>query len=530
MEVSMTRWKAGAKRTAGRRRVAARRSGARRETKSGASKDPRQRRYSGEVKAKAVAWAKKHGNAEAAAKFGMTEKSVGNWRKAAGEVAAATRSKTHTSKRRTKGATKHPSQRRYSREVKAAAVAWAKKHGNAAAAVKFGTTDESVRNWRKAADSSKPGTRASATRDVRAAEGRKSSSAKKGRRYGAGEKKEILEYADEHGPSEAAATYQVSRWSIYDWKQRREKAQREGKKVEAALRSRSSRPKRNANKISEDRYRLIATTWKKNRALGPRQVSQLVRRNHGLRVGTATCRRVMEDYGYVPPKIRVERKEVRRYEAVRPNQQHHFDFIQFWIHKVKVFLLLLEDDYSRFVTGWCLCEGERAAPVIETTDEAIARHGKPEQIVVDAGSGFFSWKGQSQLERLCEDYGIDFIKATKVGGNAKIEALNGSVRRELLQEEEFADVADARQKIPRWIRFYNLERPHQGLGGLLVPADRYWGRVAEVLAQLERGEPVVAPEPSSPDVRTLDMFRVVSRNGQPEIWLMGLRVWPPESR
>jgi transposase InsO family protein len=336
-----------------------------------------------------------------------------------------------------------------------------------------------------------------------------------------------LEYADEHGVSKAAEDLKVSRWSIYDWKRRRDRARRDGKEEEAALRSRSSRPKRNANKISEDRYRLIATTWKRNRALGPRQVSQLVRRNHGLRVGTATCRKVMEDHGYVPKKIKVERKEARRYEAVRPNQQHHFDFIQFWLHRVKLHLLLIEDDYSRFVPGWCLCEGERAKPVIETADEAIARHGKPEEIVVDAGSGFFSWKGQSQLERLCEDYGIDFIKATKVGGNAKLEALNGTVRRELLQEEEFADVADARQKIPRWIRFYNLERPHQGLGGLLVPADRYWGRVAEVLAQLERGEPVVAPEPSSPDVRTLDMFRVVSRNGQPEIWLMGIRVWPP---
>jgi hypothetical protein len=34
-----------------------------------------------------------------------------------------------------------------------------------------------------------------------------------------------------------------------------------------------------------------------------------------------------------------------------------------------------------------LCEGERAEPVIEAVEAAIARHGKPEQMVVDGGSG-----------------------------------------------------------------------------------------------------------------------------------------------
>ena len=39
------------------------------------------------------------------------------------------------------------------------------------------------------------------------------------------------------------------------------------------------------------------------------------------------------------------------------------------------------------------------------------------------GAPFFSWRGQSQLERLCGDYGIDFIRATKRGSNSRLEAL-----------------------------------------------------------------------------------------------------------
>jgi len=350
--------------------------------------------------------------------------------------------------------------------------------------------------------------------------------ARHGRRFSVAEKKAILEHAEAHGVSAAAAQFATSRWSIYEWLRRRRAAVVGKGDPDAELAPRSSRPKHIAGKLSQERHHLIAETWLKNQALGPRQVAKLLRRTQALRVGTSTVRRVMEEQGYVPPKIKVEQRPARRYEAVRPNQQVHLDFVQFFLHKVKLFLLLIEDDYSRFLPGWALCEGERAEPVIEAVEAAIARHGKPEQIVVDGGSGFFSWRGESQLERLCGDYGIDFIKATKRGSNSKLEALNANVRKELLSRVEFADVADARVEVARWVRAYNYERVHEGLGGLLVPADRFFGRVDEVLAQLERGEPVVVPGPLPPDARALELFRVVSRGGRPELWLLGERVWP----
>jgi len=349
---------------------------------------------------------------------------------------------------------------------------------------------------------------------------------KKGRRYGVGEKGDVLIAAAQLGVAAAAKQLGVSRWSIYDWKRRAEKAKTVEEK-EQALQPRSSRPKKNARKLDEERYHLIANTWLKNQALGPRQVRNLLRRSHGLRAGTSTVRRVMEEHGYVPPKITVERKDVRRYEAVRPLQQVHLDFLQFYVHKAKVYLLLIEDDFSRWIVGFALCEGERADPVIDAFDTAIARHGKPECVVIDGGSGFFSWKGQSKFEKVCADYGIDFIKAGKAGGNAKLEALNGTFRRELLSRVEFNDLDDGRRKIAEHVRFYNHERPHEGLGGLLVPADRFFGRVDEVMAQLERGDPVVVPGLGL-ETRPLELFRVISRGGRPELWLLGQRLWPFE--
>jgi transposase InsO family protein len=349
--------------------------------------------------------------------------------------------------------------------------------------------------------------------------------ARHARRYGVAEKQALLDEAAQHGVAATAAKHGVSPWSMYEWRRRQARAKPKPAAQAAALQPRSSRPHTSPRKLAEDRYHLIAETWLGNQALGPRQVRNQLRRTHALRVGTSTVRRVLEEHGYVPPKVRVERRPARRYEAVRPNQQWHLDFIQFYVHKARRYLLLIEDDYSRFVVGHALCEGERADPVCDAVEQAIARHGKPEVMVVDGGSGFFSWKGESQLERLCGDYGIDFVKAAKLGGNSKLEALNANVRKELLSRVEFADLADAVARIAVWVRGYNLERVHEGLGGLLVPADRYFGRAQEVLAQLERGEPVSADAPLA--ARALDLFRVKSVSGKPELWLLGERIWPP---
>lgn len=472
----------------------------------------RARRYDAEVKRAAVAWAERHGAAAAAAKFGMSERSVQYWQRIAQKearpetsrpvrslVGPSTTKPVTTGVRETPTAAKPDEERAprvmaraITRTVLASAVA-----PPPAATVRPTTTGRAART---------PASRA-----------------RHARRYGVAEKQAILDEAVRLGVAGAAEKHGVSRWSVYEWRGRQARAKSKSA-AEAALLPRSSRPHTSPRKLAEDRYHLIAETWLANQALGPRQVRNQLRRTHALRVGTSTVRRVLEEHGYVPPKVKVERRPARRYEAVRPNQQWHLDFIQCYVHKARVYLLLIEDDHSRFLVGHALCEGERAEPVCDAMDQAIARHGKPEVIVVDGGSGFFSWKGESQLERLCGDYGIDFVKADKLGGNSKLESLNANVRKELLSRVEFADLGDAAKQIAGWVRGYNLERVHEGLGGLLVPADRYFGRTDEVLAQIEGGDPVVVGPPV--EGRTLELFRVVSRGGRPELWLLGERLWP----
>jgi putative transposase len=57
-----------------------------------------------------------------------------------------------------------------------------------------------------------------------------------------------------------------------------------------------------------------------------------------------------------------------------------------------------------------------------------------------------------------------YIAPCKPQQNAFIESFNGSLRDELLNEELFDSLADARRKLAVWRYDYNNVRPHSSLG------------------------------------------------------------------
>jgi hypothetical protein len=83
-----------------------------------------------------------------------------------------------------------------------------------------------------------------------------------------------------------------------------------------------------------------------------------------------------------------------------------------------------------------------------------------------------------------------------------------------------------KRRLAAHLHWYNTARTHYALGGLLVPADRYYGRVEEVLARIESGGQRDGDELELRD-RCLELFKVVSKNGTPEVWLLGRRLTVP---
>jgi len=334
--------------------------------------------------------------------------------------------------------------------------------------------------------------------------------------YTPSQRAQILEYAAKHGPTAAEKKFGACRFSIREWK-RKTAAAAAGGTAPAPTTGPDTNP-------ADERESRVLKEWRAHPGLGPSQVRNQLRRA-GYKVSVHSCRVVMEKHGYVTPTIRRESADDNYYEATRPNALWHLDFLHRYVHKQLVYVLLLVDDYSRFITGAALWDGERSAAVIETFEAAITRHGRPEKAMSDGGSAFYAWRGVSQFTRLLEELEVDQLIAKKPQSNGKLENLNANIQKELFNVEKFFDLGEAQRRLHAWVAFYNFRRTHHALGGLLVPADRFFGRSDDVLAQLEAGQGVDGNvEPVPVGERLLDLFRVTSRAGQLEIWLMGQKL------
>ena len=334
------------------------------------------------------------------------------------------------------------------------------------------------------------------------------------RRYSPSEKARVVEYVSGHGVSAASEKFGVSRFSIYAWLRR----------VDAAAKGNGPSPTSGPSpaEIESQRDQEILNEWRKHPGLGPSQIVGQLRRG-GVKVSVHTVRRVMTDAGYRPPKVKREPHDAR-YESVRPNHLWHLDFVHRHINRTSTFTLILIDDCSRYVVGHGVDEAERADLVIGVFEQAVERHGRPEQVMHDKGSAFWSWRGISRFTALLTEMGIDQIPAKHKEWNGKVEVFNANLHKELFDVQRFYDVGEMQRRLTAHIDWYNHARTHHALGGLLVPADRYYGRVEEVLARIEAGVGRDASDLLDLRERCLELFKVTSRNGVPEVWLLGQRL------
>ena len=102
--------------------------------------------------------------------------------------------------------------------------------------------------------------------------------------------------------------------------------------------------------------------------------------------------------------------------------------------------------------------------VTETLALVALERVKPEKIQVDNGPEFTSkrldqWAYLNQVE-------LDFSRPGKSMDNAFIEAFNGRLREECLNQSWFLSLEDAREKVETWRQEYNRTRPHGALDNL----------------------------------------------------------------
>lgn len=427
----------------------------------------------------------------------------------------------------------------YDVELKQKILEAASASGPSAAARKFKVPLSTISNWRNrpaaarlahASDAPEddddtptaPGATSSVTPTETSATGEpvEPNHARNGRRYGPAERKGILATAQRLGPKAAATKHGCSTWTITEWRRQARRAASAG--IPDSPTAREEEPAELEPEVIA-RHKLILEIWRTNPGFGPSQVRNQMRRQ-GYKVSVHTVRRLLLDNGYVPPAKRPT-EPARRYEVSRPMQLYHLDFLHFYVHKQKVCLLLIEDDFSRFIAGWTLLPTEQADGVIEALQAAIDRYGMPGGVMVDRGAAFFSFRGVARFEAFVVEAEMDYFPVDEAPKNGKVEKLNDNVRKELLTQHTFADLDDAAARIGAWIRHYNYRRTHQALGGLLVPADRFHGLAEDALRRIEQGNDASPLDLLTPRDRALELFRVTSVAGRVTVYLMGHKLF-----
>ncbi|HEV2718364.1 MAG TPA: IS3 family transposase [Terriglobales bacterium] len=164
------------------------------------------------------------------------------------------------------------------------------------------------------------------------------------------------------------------------------------------------------------------------------------------------------------PKRRVKAKlrEDRR-PATRANETWAMDFVHDQLatgRKLRV--LTVVDTFSRFSPAleprFSFC----GADVVEILERVGQELGFPAAIRVDLGTEFVS----RDLDLWAYQRGVtlDFSRPGKPTDNAFIEAFNSRFRAECLNAHWFLSLADAKEKMEDWRKYYNEERPHGAIG------------------------------------------------------------------
>lgn len=182
-------------------------------------------------------------------------------------------------------------------------------------------------------------------------------------------------------------------------------------------------------------------------------------------------------------------KHERRFEYPYPLAAVQIDLLTVnLVNKSKIYLVTLLDDYSRYILQSCFIQNKTMSEVIRVLIRTVRKHGVMERIICDKGSEFVSWQSFTSFEtQLCE-LDIELIASgpETPQNQGKIERWHQTYRTECERTKGcFESFSQAQYETNRFVNYYNYERPHQALGGL-VPADRYYGLSDELNSVLSQ--------------------------------------------
>ena len=277
----------------------------------------------------------------------------------------------------------------------------------------------------------------------------------------------------------AAKLFNVSPTTAKKWWDRWQAASAAERRSLACLRDRSSRPHRSPNELPEAAQERICEV-RRHTGWGPRLIAGVVGRPH------STVHTTLRRHGISRPP-RPVREQVIRYEWPCPGDLLHMDTKRYARFRrpghaktgnrfttgaeMRAGLgyeiaHTIVDDHTRLAYSE-LHPDERAETVIAFTARAleffISLGIRPKRVMTDNA---WCYTHSRELRELLAERGIRHLttRPRRPQTNGKVERFQQTMAREWAYGLTYRSSADRSRALPHWLRYYNEQRPHSGIG------------------------------------------------------------------
>lgn len=202
---------------------------------------------------------------------------------------------------------------------------------------------------------------------------------------------------------------------------------------------------------------------------GYRRVAALLRAE-GWRVNRKRVWRLWKREGLAVKRRARKRRRLGHAEhgcaRLRPLRRNHVWSVDFVADRTEdgraLKILVVLDEWTRLCVCMEVARSLVSGDVRAALERAMSLHGTPQHVRSDNGPEFVA-KG---LRDALRERGIAsrYIEPGSPWENGYVESFNGKLRDELLSQEVFTSLLEARVLIEDWRREYNERRPHSALG------------------------------------------------------------------
>lgn len=231
-----------------------------------------------------------------------------------------------------------------------------------------------------------------------------------------------------------------------------------------------------ANRILADRIKVLFHTHK-GRYGSPRIHAVLQR--EGEMLSKSRVARLMQQHQLIATRskrhkrVYVQREQQqaeanhlnRSFRAHQPNTKWVSDITFITTRQGYLYLAAVVDLYSRAVVGWSMSARINGQLVLDALGMAMQQRGSPKGVLVHSDQGS-QYTAQAYREKLKQNnMRCSMSRKGECHDNAVAESFFHTLKEELVRDERFNSLQEAKQKIFSYIElYYNRQRLHSTLG------------------------------------------------------------------